>query len=65
MNRHLHSRDSDELIAEFNGAIEYDLMSAPTMGRDPTTQRVMPILALATLLAAVWEHEKELLAVEQ
>ena len=27
--RHLHSRDYDDLIAEFNGAIENDLMSAP------------------------------------
>ena len=63
--RHLHSLDGDDLTADFNGVIEYDLMSAPRMGRDPGTQRVMPILAMATLIAAVWEHEKELLAAEQ
>ena len=63
--RHLHSRDGEELNAEFNGNIEYDLMSAPMMGRDPETQRVMPLLAMAMLISAVWEHEKELLAAER
>ena len=63
--RHLHSLDGEELNAEFNGNIEYDLMSAPMMGRDPDTQRPMRIFALATLISAVWEHEKELLTAEQ
>jgi hypothetical protein len=62
--RYLHSRDGDDLIADFNGAIEYDLMSAPMMGRHPDTHRVMPTLAVAILMAAVWNHEKELLAAE-
>ena len=64
--RHLHSRDGEELNAEFNGNIEYDLMSAPMMGRDPDTQRRhADSWRLATLISAVWEHEKELLAAEQ
>ena len=43
--RHLHDRDGDDLTAEFNSNIEDELMRSPMMGRDPDTQRVMPILA--------------------
>ena len=62
--RHLHSRDSEDLNAEFNSYVEYELMSAPEMGRDPGTQRAMPILAMAMMVVAVWEYGKELLATE-
>ena len=62
--RHLHSLDDDDLVSEFDGRIQHELMEKPLMGREPDTHRLTPMFALSLLMQAVWDHEKALLQTE-